>query len=68
MVCARQKPEHSVGLEVVISISDVLIECEARLSRTGGIGGFSGSDIVLSGPTEGEDWDEQYQQVTPHIC
>ena len=63
MVGARQKPEHSVGLEVVVSVSDVLTDCEAWLSRTGGIGGLSGSDIVLSGPTEGEDWDEQYQQV-----
>ena len=31
------------------------------LSRTGGVAGLSGSDIVLSGPTEGEYWDEQYQ-------
>ena len=65
MVGARQKLEHSVGLEVVVRVSDVLTECEAWLSRTGGIGGLSGSDIVLSGPAEGEDWDEQYQQGTP---
>jgi len=31
-------------------------EGETWLSRTGGIGGLSGSDIVLSGRTEGEDW------------
>ena len=56
---ARQKLEHSVGLEVVVRVIDVLIEGETWLSRTGGIGGLSGSDIVLSGPTEGEDWNEQ---------
>ena len=61
---ARQKLEHSVGLEVVVRVTDVLVECETWLSRTGGIGGLSGFDIVLSGPTEGEDdWDEQYEQV-----
>ena len=51
----------------MVRVLDILIESEAWLSRTGGIGGFSGSDIVLSGPTEGEDWDEQYQlQVATH--
>ena len=60
---SRQELEHSVGLEVVVRVIDVLAEGEAWLSRTGGIGGLSGSDIVLSGPTEGEDWDEQYQQM-----
>ena len=63
---ARKKPEHNVGLEVVVRFIGVLTEGEAWLSRTGGIGGLSGSDIVLSGPTEGEDWDEQYQQVATH--
>ena len=63
MVGARQKLEHSVGLEVVVGVIGILVEGETWLSRTGGIGGLSGSDIVLSGPTEGEDWDEQYQQV-----
>ena len=66
MVGARKELEHSVGLEVVVRVIDILIESEAWLSRTGGIGGLSGSDIVLSGPTEGEDWDEQYQQVATH--
>ena len=35
------------------------LECEVWLARTRGIGGLSGSDIVLSGPTQGEDWDKQ---------
>ena len=55
MVGAGQKLEHSVGLEVVVQVTGVLVEGETWLSRTGGIGGLSGSDIVLSGPTEGED-------------
>ena len=50
----------------MVRFIDILTEGEAWLSRTGGIGGFSGSDIVLSVPTEGEDWDEQYQQVASH--
>ena len=41
---ARQKLEHSVGLEVVVRVIDVLTEGETWLSRTGGIGGLSGSD------------------------
>ena len=36
-------------------MSGVLIEGETRLSRTGGIGGLRGSDIVLSGPTQREN-------------
>ena len=59
MVSARHKLEDSIGLEVVDRVIDVLAEGEAWLARTGGIGGLSGSDIVLSGPTQGEDW---YQQ------
>ena len=55
MVGAGKETKHSV-----------LTEGETWLSRTGGIGGLSGSDIVLSGPTEGEDWDKQYQQVATH--
>ena len=66
MVGAEQKLEHSVGLEVVVRVTGVLVEGEAWLSRTGGIGGLSGSDVVLSGPTEGQDWDEHYQQVVTH--
>ena len=66
MVGARQKLECSIRLEVSFRVIDVLIEGETWLSRTGGVGGLSGSDIVLSGPTEGEDWDEQYQHVAPH--
>ena len=49
----------------MVRFIDIVAEGEAWLSRTGGIGGLSGSDIVLSGPT-GEDWDEQYQQVASH--
>ena len=37
----------------------VLIEGVTRLSETGGIGGLSGCDVVLSGPAEGEEWDQQ---------
>ena len=66
MVGARQELEHSVGLEVVVWVTAVLVEGETWLSRTGGIGGLSGTDIELSGPTEGQDWDEQYQQVATH--
>ena len=51
MVGAGQKLEHSIGLEVVVRVFGVLFEGETWLSRTGGIGGISGSDIVLSGPT-----------------
>ena len=43
----------------MVRVIDVLAEGEAWLARTGGIGGFSGSDIVLSGPTQGENWDKQ---------
>ncbi len=60
---ARQKPEFRVGRKVAIRVIDILSEGETWLARTGGIGGLSGSDIVLSGPTEGEDWDEEYQQM-----
>ena len=59
MVGAGQKLEDSVGLEVVVRVIDVLAEAKAWLARTGGFGGLSGSDIVLSGPTQGEDWDKQ---------
>ena len=54
-MCAWEKLEHSVGLEVVVRVIGVVIECETRLSRTGGIHGLSGFDIVLSGPTKGDD-------------
>ena len=43
----------------MVRVIDVLAEGEAWLARTGGIGGFSGSDIVLSGPTQGDNWDKQ---------
>ena len=54
MVGARYKLEHGVGLEVVVGVITVLAdhEGEAWLIRTGGVGGLSGSDIVLSGPTQ----------------
>ena len=55
MVQTREKLEHSVGLEVEVRVADVLAEGETWLNRTGGISGLSGSDIVLSGPTEGEE-------------
>ena len=57
-MCAWQKLEHSVGLEVVVRVLGVVIEGVANLSGTGGIGGLCGCDVVLSGPTEGEDWDQ----------
>ena len=59
MVGARQKLEDRVGLEVASRVTDVLAEGEAWLARTGSEAGLSGSDIVLSGPTQGEDWDQQ---------
>ena len=58
-MCTRKKLEHGVGLEVAVRVIGVLIEGETRLSGTGGIGGLSRFDVVLSGPTEGEDWDQQ---------
>ena len=54
MVDAGQKLEDSVGFKVVVRVIDVLVECEAWLARTGGIGELSGSDIILSSPTHGE--------------
>ena len=59
VVGAGQKLEDSVGLEVASRVIDVLAEGETWLPRTRGIGGYSGSDIVLSGSTQGEDWDKQ---------
>ena len=56
-MCSWQKLEHSVGLEVVVRVIGVVIAGMTRLSGTGGIGGLSGCDVILSGPTEGEDWD-----------
>ena len=58
MVSAREKFEYSVGLEVEVGVITVLAEGEAWLARTGRVGGISGSDIILSGPTPGEDWDQ----------
>ena len=58
-MCTWKKLEHSVGLEVAVRVIGVVVEGETRLSRTGGIGGLSRFDIVLSGPTEGENWDQQ---------
>ena len=58
-MCTWKKLEHGVGLEVAVRVIGVVIEGETRLSGTGGIGGLGGCDIVLSGPTEGEDWDQQ---------
>ena len=52
---ARQKFEDSVGPKVVVCTAYILVESETWLSRTGGIGGLIGRDIVLSGPTKGED-------------
>ena len=59
VVSSREKFEHRVGLEVEVGVVTVLAEGEAWLARTGGVGGLSGSDIILSGPTLGEDWDQQ---------
>ena len=59
-MCAWQKLEHGVGLEVALRVIGVVIKSVTRLSGTWDIGGLSGCDIVLSGPTEaqGEDWDQ----------
>ena len=46
-------------MEVGIRVFDVIAEGEAWLARTGSGAGLSGYDIVLSGPTQGEDWDQQ---------
>ena len=59
MVGAGQKLEDSVGPEVASSVTNVLAEGEASLYRTDSEAGLSGSDIVLGGPTQGEDWDKQ---------
>ena len=59
MVGARQKLEDSVRLEVASRVTDVLAEGEAWLTRTDSEAGLSGSDIVLSGPTQGKDWNKQ---------
>ena len=59
MVGSGQKLEDRVGLEVASRVTAVLAEGEAWLARTGSEAGLSGSDIVLSGPTQGEDWDQQ---------
>ena len=56
----------SVGLEVVVRVIGVVIEGETRLTGTGGIGGLSGCDIILSDPTEREDWDQQQRQLDTH--
>ena len=58
MVSAGEKFKHSVGLEVEVGVITVLAEGEAWLTRTGCVGGLSGSDIILRGPTPGEDWDQ----------
>ena len=50
VVSAREKLEHSVGVEVVVGVITILAEGEAWLTRTGVADGLSGSDIVLSGP------------------
>ena len=67
VVSAREKFEHSVGLEVEFGVVTVLAEGEAWLARTGHVGGLSGSDIILSGPTLGEDWDQQYINKPVHV-
>ena len=57
-MCTGEKLEHSVRLEVAVRMIDIVIESVTRLTGTGGIGGLSGRDIILSGPTEGEDWNQ----------
>ena len=54
-MCAWKKRKHRVGLEVLVRVIGVVIESVTMLSGTGGIGGLSGCDVILSGPTEGED-------------
>ena len=46
---ARKKCEHRVGPDVEIGVSGVLIECEAWLTWTGSVSGFSGFYVVFSG-------------------
>ena len=55
MMYAWQKPELSIRLDIVVRVLGVVIDGEAWLMRTSGIGGFSGSDVEHSGPTQGEE-------------
>ena len=48
MVFARKKYEQRIGLDVVICVVGVLIECETWLTWTSGECGLSGPDIILS--------------------
>ena len=57
VVGAREKLEQNVGLEVVVRVVTVLAKSEAWLTRTG-TGRLCGPDIVLSGPTQEEDWEQ----------
>ena len=59
MVGAGKKLEYCVGLEVPSRVTNVPADGEAWLARTDSEAGLSGSDIVLSGPTQGEDWNQQ---------
>ena len=43
----------------MVRVIGVVIEGVTRLSGTGDIGGLGGCDVVLSGPTEGEEWSQQ---------
>ena len=52
---AWQKPELSVRLDVVVRVLGVVIDGEAAMVRTGDIGRLSVSDVVHSGPTQGEE-------------
>ena len=65
-MCARQKLEHSVGLEVAVRVIGVVIEGETQLTGTEGVGGLGRCDIILSGPTEREDWNHHQQQLDTH--
>ena len=55
MMFARKKCEHCAGLDVVICVVGVLIECEAWLTWTGSISGLSGSDIILCSRVDSQD-------------
>ena len=54
-VSSRKELEHCIGLEIVLRIIDILTEGETWLTWTGGIGGLSGFDIILSGLRDGQD-------------
>ena len=63
-MCAQEKLEHGVGLEVEVWVIGVLVYSETWLTGTGCIGGLSGSDVILSGPTQRHDLQENKQKAS----